>query len=666
MPARLTCGADLWGWGFIFFRKSTGEIMLDSTEFRVVTSTPDKVELSFRSAYDPTRRDSVRLAVDKRLVLLRGVSGFYPYAVFSHSAALPPLNITEARLAFKLGTSRFRYMAVSDKLQRAMPSAADRDPPRGRPLAYKEAVLLVNPAEPEFKGEVDDKYMYSLDNKDNKVHGWISEGTTSSSPAPASPAAVGFWVVTPSNEFKSGGPMKRELTSHVGPTALTMFMGTHYVGDAIVANIGDGENWTKVLGPVFVYLNSVPEKKQKQQKKSFWGGGRGAPVVMDPKAALWEDAKARAAAEAAKWPYNFPESPEFHKAGERATVAGRLLVRDRYLVAAGAGEDGMFPARNAYVGLAAPGQAGSWATESKGYQFWTRSAASGGFAITGVRAGLYSLYAWVPGVHGEFVSSYPVNVTGAGEVLKLGDLVFAPPRAGPTVWEMGIPDRSAAEFFVPDPNQKLVNRLFLGPAMAAEKFRQYGLWDRYAELYPNGADPVFTVGASHYSKDWFFAHVTRKLPVVVSGSGGQQQQQYAPTTRQIKFALAAVASDGNYTLRIALAAAQMARLRIEVNPPPLESGKTRRPAAVFTTPEFGEGNAIARHGDHGTWWSFEFGIQGRMLVEGENVISITQVRAFGAFLGVMYDYIRLEAPPASRRDPTAAAAAMNGTSSIAA
>jgi hypothetical protein len=40
------------------------------------------------------------------------------------------------------------------------------------------------------------------------------------------------------------------------------------------------------------------------------------------------------------------------------------------------------------------------------------------------------------------------------------------------------------------------------------RYRQYGLWERYAELYP-GNDPVFTVGESDPSKDWFFAHVTR-------------------------------------------------------------------------------------------------------------------------------------------------------------
>lgn len=40
------------------------------------------------------------------------------------------------------------------------------------------------------------------------------------------------------------------------------------------------------------------------------------------------------------------------------------------------------------------------------------------------------------------------------------------------------------------------------------RFRQYGLWDRYTDLYPN-KDLAYKVGVSDYSKDWFFAHVTR-------------------------------------------------------------------------------------------------------------------------------------------------------------
>lgn len=34
--------------------------------------------------------------------------------------------------------------------------------------------------------------------------------------------SLGFWIIIPSDEFRSGGPLKQNLTSHVGPTALSV------------------------------------------------------------------------------------------------------------------------------------------------------------------------------------------------------------------------------------------------------------------------------------------------------------------------------------------------------------------------------------------------------------------------------------------------------------
>lgn len=45
--------------------------------------------------------------------------------------------------------------------------------------------------------------------------------------------------------------------------------------------------------------------------------------------------------------------------------------------------------------------------------------------------------------------------------MRLGVLVYDPPREGPTMWEIGIPDRRAAEFYVPDPNPSLMNQLYV-------------------------------------------------------------------------------------------------------------------------------------------------------------------------------------------------------------
>lgn len=102
-------------------------------------------------------------------------------------------------------------MAISDTKQRTMPSGDDRNDTHSDVLAFKEAVVLTNPSIPALKGEVDDKYQYALENKDNQLHGWISDAD-----------AVGFWVITPSNEFRTGGPFKQDLTSHAGPIALSV------------------------------------------------------------------------------------------------------------------------------------------------------------------------------------------------------------------------------------------------------------------------------------------------------------------------------------------------------------------------------------------------------------------------------------------------------------
>lgn len=48
-----------------------------------------------------------------------------------------------------------------------------------------------------------------------------------------------------------------------------------------------------------------------------------------------------------------------------------------------------------------------------------------------------------------------------GSNIHLEELIHEPPRDGPTLWEIGIPDRSAAEFYVPDPNPMYLNKLYI-------------------------------------------------------------------------------------------------------------------------------------------------------------------------------------------------------------
>ncbi|XP_070056243.1 uncharacterized protein [Nicotiana tomentosiformis] len=522
----------------------------------------------------------------ERFIMLKGSSGFYSYAIYEHLEGWPGFNLDETRIAFKLRKDKFHYMAMADNRQRYMPLPDDRLPDRGQPLAYPEAVLLVNPVEPEFKGEVDDKYQYSCEDKDLKVHGWICMDPP-----------LGFWIIIPSDEFRSGGPLKQNLTSHVGPTALSVFLSAHYAGEDLVPKFGDGEPWKKVFGPVFIYLNYVNEGED--------------PLT------LWEDAKEQMLIEVESWPYSFPASEDFPSSSQRGNISGRLLVQDRYF------KDYKISASGAYVGLAPPGEAGSWQRECKDYQFWTKADEEGYYVISDIRAGDYNLYAFVPGFIGDYKSDIKVTIT-SGCSIEIDDLVFEPPRNGPTLWEIGIPDRSAREFYIPDPDPKYINKLFVNHP---DKFRQYGLWERYTGLYPNG-DIVFTVGESDYKKDWFFAQVTRK----------RDEKTYIGTTWQIKFKLDSVKQKEIYTLRVALASAAQAELQVRVN-----DSSTNTP--LFSSGVIGKDNAIARHGIHGLHWLFNVNLQGNILVEGENTIYLTQANSTSPFQGIMYDYIRLEGPP---------------------
>nr|XP_009406093.1 PREDICTED: uncharacterized protein LOC103989069 [Musa acuminata subsp. malaccensis] len=447
------------------------------TEFKVVQQDANQVEVSFRTQWDPSHGGKlVPLNIDKRFVMLRGSSGFYTYAIYEHLQGWPDFNLGETRVAFKLRKDMFHYMAIADNRQRIMPMPEDREAGRSRRLGYAEAVRLTNPINADLRGEVDDKYQYSCDNKDSMVHGWIS-----------SDPSVGFWVITPSNEFKSGGPVKQDLTSHAGPTSLAIFVSSHYTGDDIVPRVRNGEYWKKVFGPVFIYLNSASTKS-------------------DPKL-LWEDAKKQARVEEGSWPYKFPASKDFQKSEQRGSVSGRLLVVDE-------------PANNdsvngnaAFVGLASPGEAGSWQRDSKGYQFWER--------------------ADVEGKHVELTC-----LTSSAATLS----------------------------------------------------RKHG------------------------------------------------QASYQATTWQIKFPLNNVHRNGTYKLRLALASAALSEIQVRFNNPIVQQ------PAHFTTGLIGRDNSIARHGIHGLYWLFSIDVDSSWLLEGDNIIFLTQTRSVSPFQGVMYDYIRLEAP----------------------
>lgn len=74
----------------------------------------------------------------------------------------------------------------------------------------------------------------------------------------------------------------------------------------------------------------------------------------------------------------------------------------------------------------------------------------------------------------------------------------------------------------------------------------------------------------------------------------------------------------------------------------MNDGDAKTP--LFSTGVIGGDNAIARHGIHGIYWLFNVDVAAAQLMQGGNTIYLTQTRSESPFQGIMYDYIRLEAP----------------------
>ncbi|KAL6518609.1 hypothetical protein OROGR_019111 [Orobanche gracilis] len=386
-------------------------------------------------------------------------------------------------------------------------------------------------------------------------------------------------LTNPSNSFLRGEDNNQDLTS------LSMFFSTHYAGQSLIMEFQDGEPWKKVFGPVFIYLNSALDGED--------------PLT------LWADAKEQMLIETKSWPYDFPVSEDFPFAEQRGIVSGRLLVHDSYI------NERLITANSAYIGLAPSGERESWQTENK---FWTQSDVMGYFVITGIRPGNYSLYAWVPGFIGEYNSEFEINVL-PGSKSRLGSLIHEAPRNEPTMWEIGITDRMAAEFFVPDPNHSLMNQLYVAQTdnVLVREIDVPNVWDVFIPLALTPRECTRKVG----------------------------NKVYIPTTWKIVFNLTNVDESANYTLQLALASVTYAELQVRIH------DETTEETPHFSTDLIGKDNAIARHGIHGLYWLYSVDIPSSLLVGSTNTIFLTQSRGSSPWRGIMYDYIRLEAPPSN-------------------
>jgi len=398
--------------------KAGYEHPLNHCTCRVIKSGPDAAEVELKSG--PGEWFPFNTGV--HYVLQRGQSGFYAYVVYSHSAGMPAGGIGQTRFAIKgvQGTELFTNHVVDDN--------------RLGPFPNSPVVQTVQDATYRLAdGTIYTKYNNSAFTCDYVAHGMVGHGT-------------GLWMVWPSTEFLNGGPLRQDLTVHENNVLLAMFQGGHFGAGSI--RVTGGEAWSKLYGPVFIYVN------------------HGSSVES-----MWADAKARAAKERAQWPYAWLKNDEYPL--ERGTVSGQVEL-------AGGGST-----KDAWVVLAPP-DGKDWTMSAKGYMFYTKADSDGHFVIPNVRPGTYTLF--VSGAN-QFEDFRKEDVTvGPQSATDLGVLEWTPVTHGHTLWQIGVADRSSSEF------------------KGGDDVRHYGNFLRYPAEFPD--DVTFTIGKSHEKTDWNFAQWT--------------------------------------------------------------------------------------------------------------------------------------------------------------
>jgi rhamnogalacturonan endolyase len=606
----------------------TGGFGTGTFTYSVVANTGNYCEIDLNST------SSTNGIMDVHFSMLRGSPGFYVTGIFSHRSQDAPMNMAETRDNIYAGAI-FNWMSVDaarNKLMEVQPTAGSV-PVLGAPV---ECYLWTNGI---YQGRYDDKYKYSADFGVQRVWGWSSVGTGGDN--------VGLWNVSASAEYYSDGPMKRDLMSHIGTTILNYYETSHYGSGETDGNWGNGEVWSKAYGPYFIYCNNITN--------TITATNQAAQM-------LYGDALAQAAAEATAWPYNWFTNANYANSSQRGFITGQMAINDIYNTNAS-------PA-GLWVGVVQQPTTidGVYDFQQwmKNYEFWTHTDTNGNFTISNVVAGAnYTLYAFGPGAAGTFQSqalsggsppittdipSPPFSVTVTADTTNdLGTITWTPTRVGPTVFEIGYPDRTGAKFrhgedywvgdIGPSPNDPMP------------------IWSKFLEYpfdFPNGPD--YIVGQSRWSTDWNFVQ-----PVVTSLSG-----VYNNSSSTITFNLASSPTNGaTASLYLATASDYEGAIIITVN-----GNNLGGVANVTATPNpfngdngyyvaYGgsdnESDTTVREGINSVLSDNRITFPASLLHQGQNTINIAIRQVGGSYFAdhAMYDYIRLEMtgyvppPPAS-------------------
>lgn len=411
---------------------------LNADTVRIVKNTPDVAHFAVI--------DSRALHLEHHFVMLKGESGVHPYVIINTKAGGGSGAGGEMRTMYRFDMDILNW-AYSFERSGQQPKYALLQSISEKGNVGDETWRLPD-------GTIYQKYDYSLYYSEAPMWGHYGHG-------------YGVFFIPVSTESYAGGPLRDELAVHQDALILNYIGGGHYNGGGTAA----GTNGEKIHGPWFLYFNTGDSPK-----------------------AIIDDALKTAAAEKAKWPYQWVDEPLYPI--HRTTVTGQLKIsHDRsaafaYIIlgkpggggGAAGGRGGGRGGRGG-AGGSAPDRASALYTQAGDYIYYVKADANGKFSLPAVRPGTYTLYAWQ--TQGPITQSFARDgVEVKGDTLDLGAVDWDAPYHPTFLWQIGKADRMAGEF----------------------KFGSSPRTNQWINQVP--ANLTFTIGQSKEADDWYYAQHT--------------------------------------------------------------------------------------------------------------------------------------------------------------
>ena len=443
-----------------------------------------------------------------------------------------------------------------------------------------------------FAGCTNGKYSYTFDYPKLGTFGMASDINQ-----------MGIWYIAGGHEFQNNGPTACEYSGGIGGLITFEPLIAHYGNTGLT--VSSNAAFNKVYGPWLFYVNSQANG-----------------------VSCWQDSQQQVLAEHSAWPYAWLVNTNYQSANQRATVTGRLVINDPLRPQANVA--------GAWVGLAAPDSGlendpNDWQWQSDGYQFWTQCDTNGNFALPPVTTfspygtnAVYELYAYCAGTNGSVGQFQTGPFSFApGTVTNLGTLNWNVPHQGSNIlWEIGYPDRTAAEF------------------RNGDRYAIPALWLSFPSQFPNPM--TYTVGSSSWSNDWNYV---QGAYIGYGVSNGIPFAYLSNMIWNIKFNLPQKPVGGNIVLNTVWAGANGAAIQVFVN----NTNATGTPFRDFypniSFPSGVTADSLIRQGIHDKYGIDHTSIPVSNFVAGTNYITLVQRRAVSALADyVFYDYLDLELP----------------------